>query len=664
MMLRLPIIPALAALVFVFPMSADALGANVIPNAGFEQGGCGANTPVICGWETTSSGTVMSEDMSNPHSGSASMFLACDACGAIPASPSPASGGTVRATSLGSFATASTDPFPWDDVQTASTDPNIGCATIGPGVHPASVWYREEAQDMVRLGARFYQGPDCTGAESDDSFGVRPAVYGGWEQLTGALVALPGTESATFRVGVPVAANFDDVDVEDSLTSIPVLRSFTGVGQEGSSVDILGVNLTGATSVTIAGAAASFTVDSDTEIHATVPCVAASSSGPISVTTPNGTATTSDDFYRSYPIITSFTPTSGPPGTSVTISGFNLCAVSTVSFNGTAASFTADSDTEIHATVPSGATTGYLWVATPAEAPWTYTSNDPFTVTTPDTTPPETTITSGPASMTTSSSATFQFTATEPSTFQCSLDTAPFAGCSSPATYSGLGAGSHTFRVHATDAAGNTDPTPAQQTWTVAPNMPPTARFAFSCSGLTCHLDGTGSSDADGTIASYAWDFGDKTSARGSTADHTYAQGANYAVTLTVTDDAGATGTTTKSVTPIALTARGYKFNEVERVDLSWTGPGGASFDIYRNTGEIATVRTNAYTDKLNKKGSGTYTYKVCAPAVASCSDQVTVSFSAGTVISGATRLARDSRAHGGRRHERPIWMAHRGKKR
>ncbi|MDP9696365.1 UNVERIFIED_ORG: hypothetical protein J2X79_003945 [Arthrobacter globiformis] len=87
---------------------------------------------------------------------------------------------------------------------------------------------------------------------------------------------------------------------------------------------------------------------------------------------------------------------------------------------------------------------------------------------TADTTAPETTITSGPPATTTSTSASFAFTSSEAnSTFQCSLDGAARAACTSPRTYTALSTGSHTFSVWATDAAGNTDATAATQTWSV-----------------------------------------------------------------------------------------------------------------------------------------------------------------------------------------------------
>ena len=92
----------------------------------------------------------------------------------------------------------------------------------------------------------------------------------------------------------------------------------------------------------------------------------------------------------------------------------------------------------------------------------------------PDTTAPDTTITSGPPSTTTATTASFSFSSNENgSTFQCSLDAATFASCTSPTSYSGLANGGHTFAVRATDPAGNTDQSPATQTWTVSSTTPP-----------------------------------------------------------------------------------------------------------------------------------------------------------------------------------------------
>jgi PKD repeat protein len=81
-----------------------------------------------------------------------------------------------------------------------------------------------------------------------------------------------------------------------------------------------------------------------------------------------------------------------------------------------------------------------------------------------------------------------------------------------------------------------------------APNQPPTAKISYGCSGLTCGFDGTGSSDPDGTIASYAWDFGDGTQSTQATPTHPYGSAGTYHVTLVVTDDDGATGSTAADV--------------------------------------------------------------------------------------------------------------------
>ncbi|MGB7588535.1 MAG: hypothetical protein WBM00_07490, partial [Solirubrobacterales bacterium] len=89
-----------------------------------------------------------------------------------------------------------------------------------------------------------------------------------------------------------------------------------------------------------------------------------------------------------------------------------------------------------------------------------------------DTTPPQTTIDSGPTGPTNDSTPTFTFSSSELSSFKCSIDASGFVPCASPFAAAPLGDGVHTFEVKATDAAENTDPTPASATFlvdTVAP---------------------------------------------------------------------------------------------------------------------------------------------------------------------------------------------------
>ena len=150
-------------------------------------------------------------------------------------------------------------------------------------------------------------------------------------------------------------------------------------GPVGTTVTINGTDFDGATDVSFNGTAAGFTVDSSTQITATVP--AGATDGTISVTTPEGPSTSLGSFdVIPAPSVTGFSPTSGPVGTTVTINGSDFGGATGVSFNGTAAGFTVDSSTQITATVPAGATDGTISVTTPGG---TDTSPGSFNVTIP-----------------------------------------------------------------------------------------------------------------------------------------------------------------------------------------------------------------------------------------------------------------------------------------
>ena len=113
---------------------------------------------------------------------------------------------------------------------------------------------------------------------------------------------------------------------------------------------------------------------------------------------------------------------------------------------------------------------------TPATASWTFV----------DTTPPTTSIASPPADPSYLPNASIAFTGSDNSGadgidhFECQLDGGGFAPCASPATYSGLSVGAHSFEVYAVDRGGN-DSTTAQANWTVSDAADPS----------TCTTSGT-----------------------------------------------------------------------------------------------------------------------------------------------------------------------------
>jgi hypothetical protein len=159
-------------------------------------------------------------------------------------------------------------------------------------------------------------------------------------------------------------------------------------------------------------------------------------------------------------------------------------------------------------------------------------------------------------------------------------------------------------KVHAVEATltvSNTAP---------PPNQSPTARITGPTSGsvgAALTFSGSTSSDPDGTIASYAWNFGDSSTGTGASASHTYSAAGTYTVRLTVTDDKGATNSAESSV---AITAAGPTTGTVTgTVTSPQRGPlAGVTVTVDGGGGTATTNASGAYTISNVAVGSKTLT--------------------------------------------------------
>jgi serine protease len=147
-------------------------------------------------------------------------------------------------------------------------------------------------------------------------------------------------------------------------------------------------------------------------------------------------------------------------------------------------------------------------------------------------------------------------------------------------------------------------------------------------------LNGSGSSDADGTVVSYEWYKGATFLGAGVEITVTLPVG-NQMITLIVTDDEGATDSDTalvsitspaSTLSPLIVTA--YKVKGLQKANLTWASNAAPAVDIYRDGAVIATTENDgAYTDNIDKRGGGSYTYKVCEAGTAVCSNESTIAF-------------------------------------
>ena len=146
------------------------------------------------------------------------------------------------------------------------------------------------------------------------------------------------------------------------VSPVPVISSVTpnfGPASGGTSVILRGSGFTGTTSVSVQGAPATFTVDSDTQISAVTGAAASGGAASFVVVTPGGQATAPFTYQVAgfaAPTVSSIATTSGPTtgGTNVVITGTNFVSSATVTFGGVAARFVVNSATQITATAPAG----------------------------------------------------------------------------------------------------------------------------------------------------------------------------------------------------------------------------------------------------------------------------------------------------------------------
>jgi hypothetical protein len=198
------------------------------------------------------------------------------------------------------------------------------------------------------------------------------AFGGATSVLFNGVSAIPFSVTAgSLKVVVPADASTGPLTVEtlsgsgQSLLSFKVLPKLTSFsppsGAAEASVTIAGSGFTDVTAVKFGGATSSYTVESSIQITANVPAAAAT--GPISVTTAGGTATSVSSF-KAVPTITGFAPGSAASGTPVTVDGTGFGGVSSVKVNGVAAGFSVLSRIQLRLTVPSSATSGTISVTT------------------------------------------------------------------------------------------------------------------------------------------------------------------------------------------------------------------------------------------------------------------------------------------------------------
>jgi hypothetical protein len=205
-----------------------------------------------------------------------------------------------------------------------------------------------------------------------------------------------------------------------------------------------------------------------------------------------------------------------------------------------------------------------------------------------------------------------------------------------------LSPGTHTIKATAVDSGGLTTVKQVSVTMAAAAsNTAPSVTIASPANGASyaagtaVSFTGSASDTQDGSLtAALAWISNIDGAIGGGGAFTKVLTAGTHTIKATVTDSGGLTTVKQVSVTVTSassgggtLKATGRKNRGLQSVDLSWNGMSGTSLDVYRNSTKWTTQNDGSETDPINKKGSGTYTYKVCAADTATCSNTATVVF-------------------------------------
>ncbi len=139
----------------------------------------------------------------------------------------------------------------------------------------------------------------------------------------------------------------------------------------------------------------------------------------------------------------------------------------------------------------------------------------------------------------------------------------------------------------------------------------------FFVDGSSIGVDSDGS---DGWSASWATtDYADGGHTLKATATDNASQSTSHQISVTV-DNSPSGG--------IMLTTSGYKIKGLQKVDLEWSGATSTSVDVYRDGAPLITTDNDGfYTDNIDQRGGGSYTYKICEAGTDTCSNEATVTF-------------------------------------